>query len=182
MKELSLNLLDIAQNSLSAGATLVEIEISASTAGDRLDIVLNDDGCGMTSEQVRSVTDPFYTTRTTRKIGLGVPLFRLAAQQAGGELEISSEPGKGTKVSAYFTLSSVDRMPLGDLKGTLLILVRMNEQVDFLYKERLDGREMVIDTRQLREVLGGVPLDDPEVMDWISEYYDENSPFANENY
>ncbi len=182
MKELSLNLLDIAQNSLSAGASLVEIAITASRSSDRLEIAVIDNGCGMTEEQVRSVIDPFYTTRTTRKIGLGVPLFRMAAQQAGGDLKISSQPGKGTRLSAYFTLSSVDRMPLGDLKGTLLILVRMNESVDFLYTERLDDREMIIDTRELREVLGDVRLDDPDVIDWISGYYDENSPFVNENY
>ena len=102
MRELSLNVLDIAQNSISAGATLIEIEIREDTAGRLLTIRIADDGCGMTPEKLKSVADPFYTTRTTRKVGMGVPLFRMAAEMTGGGFEITSEPGKGTTVTALF--------------------------------------------------------------------------------
>ena len=182
MKELSLNLLDVAQNSLSAGADLVEISVTADTADDRLEISIKDNGCGMSSEQLKAVTDPFFTTRTTRKIGLGIPLFKLAAEQTGGGLSIDSEQGVGTQTKAWFTISSIDRMPLGDLKGTVDILIRMNPDVDFFYTERVDEKIMELDTRQFREILGDVPLDNPEVIDWIGGYYDENSPFLNTNY
>ena len=113
MRELSLNVLDIAQNSLSAGATLVEITVTEETAADRLIIAIGDNGRGMTPEQVRRVSDPFYTTRTTRKVGMGIPLFRMAAEMAGGSLDIDSVPGEGTRVTAAFGLSHIDRMPLG---------------------------------------------------------------------
>ena len=167
MRELSLNVLDIAQNSLSAGATLVEITVTEDTAADQLTIVIKDNGRGMTGEQVRRVSDPFYTTRTTRKVGMGIPLFRMAAEMAGGGLEIQSEPGKGTCVQADFTLSHIDRMPLGDMTGTISALIRLNPTVDFLYRHQRDGREAVLDTRELRQVLEGVPLDTPDVMEWI---------------
>ena len=167
MRELSLNVLDIAQNSLSAGATLVEITVTEDTAADQLTIVIKDNGRGMTGEQVRRVSDPFYTTRTTRKVGMGIPLFRMAAEMAGGGLEIQSEPGKGTCVQADFTLFHIDRMPLGDMTGTISALIRLNPGVDFLYRHQRDGREAVLDTRELRQVLEGVPLDTPDVMEWI---------------
>ena len=167
MRELSLNVLDIAQNSLSAGATLVEITVTEDTAADQLTIVIKDNGRGMTGEQVRRVSDPFYTTRTTRKVGMGIPLFRMAAEMAGGGLEIRSEPGKGTCVQADFTLSHIDRMPLGDMTGTISALIRLNPTVDFSYRHQRDGREAGLDTRELRQVLEGVPLDTPDVMEWI---------------
>lgn len=167
MRELSLNVLDIAQNSLSAGATLVEITVTEDTAADQLTIVIKDNGRGMTGEQVRRVSDPFYTTRTTRKVGMGIPLFRMAAEMAGGGLKIQSEPGKGTCVQADFTLSHIDRMPLGDMTGTISALIRLNPAVDFFYRHQRDGREAVLDTRELRQVLEGVPLDTPDVMEWI---------------
>ena len=167
MRELSLNVLDIAQNSLSAGATLVEITVTEDTAADQLTIVIKDNGRGMTGEQVRRVSDPFYTTRTTRKVGMGIPLFRMAAEMAGGGLEIQSEPGKGTCVQADFTLSHIDRMPLGGMTGTISTLIRLNPAVAFFYRHQRDGREAVLDTRELRQVLEGVPLDAPDVMEWI---------------
>ena len=177
-----MHLLDVAQNALKAGAKLVEITVAADTAADSLHIQIKDDGCGMSPQQLQAVTDPFFTTRTTRKVGLGVPLFKMAAELSGGGLTIDSQQGRGTAVDAAFGLTHIDRMPLGDLKGTLLLLVRTNPQVDFLYLERLDGACMELDTRQLREILGEVPLDQPDVLDWIGAYYDENSPFIHTNY
>ena len=182
MKELSLNLLDVAQNSLTAGATLVEIGVIADTVKDMLTIYIKDNGSGMSEEQVKSVTDPFFTTRKTRKIGLGIPLLNLAAAQTGGELEIESKLGVGTKTTAKFVLSSIDRMPLGDLKSTITTLIGMNDETDFLYIEQLDDVKFELDTRQLKEILGDVPLSTPDVMGWIYGYYDENSPFLNTTY
>lgn len=167
MRELSLNILDIAQNSIAAGASLVIIDVAEDSEADRLTIRIEDNGRGMTAEQVAQVSDPFYTTRTTRKVGMGIPLFRMAAEQAGGGLTITSEPGKGTCVTASFILSSIDRMPLGDMVGTISALIRLNPHLDFLYRRRRDDRQEELDTRQLRQVLDGVPLDTPEVMQWI---------------
>lgn len=173
MRELSLNVLDIAQNSLSAGATLVEITVTEETAADRLIIAIGDNGRGMTPEQVRRVSDPFYTTRTTRKVGMGIPLFRMAAEATGGSLSITSKPGAGTTVTAVFGLSHIDRLPLGDMDGTVSTLVRMNPGLDFCYIHRVDGREFVFDTREIRDILGDVPLDDPDVALWLNEYLRE---------
>lgn len=175
MRELSLNMLDIAQNSIVAGATLVTLTARADHAADRLTLTVEDDGRGMTAEQLDRVRDPFFTTRTTRKVGMGIPLFRMAAEMAGGGLAIRSTPGVGTTVEATFTLSHIDRMPLGDMPGTVTALIRMNPQIDFRYVFAVDDRSMEIDTRQLREILGDVPLDAPEIMEWIDGYIREQS-------
>ena len=175
MQELSLNVLDVAENSVRADASLVEITVEEDTAADRLAIVIRDNGKGMTPEQVQTVIDPFYTTRTTRKVGLGVPFFRMAAQLSGGDLTIQSRVGEGTAVTATFGLTSIDRMPLGDINGTIATLVQCNPGIDWLYTRRKDGREMVMDTRQFREVLEDMPLDSPEVLGFLRDYLAENT-------
>lgn len=175
MRELSLNVMDIAQNSISAGASLITLEVEEDLTRDLLRISVKDNGRGMTPEQVQNVTDPFYTTRTTRKVGLGVPFFRMAAQLSGGDLTIQSAVGEGTTVTATFGLTSIDRMPLGDMNGTISTLVQCNPQIDWVYTRRLDGRELVMDTRQFREILGEVPLDSPEVLQFLGEYLRENT-------
>ena len=115
MRELSLNVLDIAQNSISAGASEVEITVEEISSASKMTIIIKDNGCGMDEETVRNVMDPFYTTRTTRKVGMGVPLFKMAAESTGGSFDIVSELGVGTTVTAVFGLSNIDRMPLGDI-------------------------------------------------------------------
>ena len=170
MRELSLNILDIAQNSITAGATLIAIRVAEDTAADRLTIAVQDDGKGMTAEQVARVMDPFYTTRTTRKVGMGIPLFRMAAQQTGGDLSIDSTPGAGTTVTATLGLSHIDRMPLGDMTDTMVTLIRLNPHLDFVYTQSADDRSFRLDTRELRGVLDEVPLDTPDVLNWISDY------------
>lgn len=175
MTELSLNVLDIAQNSVKAEAALVEISVCIDTAADSLVITIADDGCGMTAEQVEKVIDPFYTTRTTRKVGLGVSFFKMAAEMAGGCFSISSAPGKGTRVRAEFTLSSVDRMPLGDMPSTIETLIVYNTQMDFVYRYRVDGEEFSLSTVEMREVLEDVPLDSPDVAAYIRDYLSENT-------
>ena len=140
MRELSLNVLDIAQNSIAAGAACIRIEVLEDTKAHTLVLGIYDDGCGMTDEQVQRVLDPFYTTRTTRKVGMGIPLFRLAAQQTGGDLEISSKVGIGTSVRATFHTDNVDCTPLGDMASTMCTLITMNTDRQILYRHRVDGR------------------------------------------
>ena len=174
MTEISLNILDVAENSTRAQASLITIVVDVSTADDYLKVVIADDGCGMTAEQVEKVTDPFFTTRSTRKVGLGVPFFKMAAESTGGSFDIISEPGVGTTVTAVFGFSNIDRMPLGDISSTIHNLIVYHPDSDFFFRYRVDGREFTLDTREMREVLGGVPLDVPEVSAYIKEYLDEN--------
>jgi anti-sigma regulatory factor (Ser/Thr protein kinase) len=174
MTEISLNILDVAENSVRAQASLITIVVDVSTADDVLKVMIADDGCGMTAEQVEKVTDPFYTTRTTRKVGLGVPFFKMAAESSGGSFDITSEPGVGTTVTAIFGFSNIDRMPLGDISSTVHNLIVYHPDSDFFFRYRVDEREFTLDTREMREVLGGVPLDVPEVSAYIKEYLDEN--------
>ena len=175
MRELSLNVLDIAQNSISAGAKLIEIDIREDTAKRLLTIRIADDGCGMTREKLKSVIDPFYTTRTTRKVGMGVPLFRMAAEMTGGSFEIDSEPGKGTVVTELFHTDHVDFVPLGDICSTVTMLICMNTGRDFRYCRQKDQKDFTMDTRELRQMLDGVPLDTPEVREWIQGYLTEQT-------
>ena len=174
MRELSLNVLDVAQNSVSADASEIEIEVSRDTAARTLRIGIYDNGKGMTEEQVRAVRDPFYTTRTTRKVGLGVPLFKMAAEMTGGTLEIESAVGVGTKVKALFHTDHVDFVPLGDMANTIVTLAAMNESIRFLYRYEVDGRAFTFDTQEIRTVLGDVPMNDPGIMNWMTAYINEN--------
>jgi anti-sigma regulatory factor (Ser/Thr protein kinase) len=174
MTEISLNVLDIANNSIRAEASLIEIIIQIQRDLDRLTITIADNGCGMTKEQIRKVEDPFFTTRTTRKVGLGIPFFKMAAESTGGSFRIVSEPGAGTKVTAVFGLSHIDRMPLGDMNSTVHTLITLNTQIDFLYRYCFDDKEFALDTREFRRILDGVPLNSPEVSAYIKEYLQEN--------
>lgn len=174
MPEISLNILDVAENSTSAGASLVTLTVDVQTERDTLTVSIEDDGRGMTPEQVAKVTDPFFTTRTTRKVGLGVPFFKQAAESTGGSFSIDSTVGLGTRVCAVFTLSHIDRMPLGDINGTIQTLVTMHPECDFLYTFRFNQKQFVLDTREFREILGDVPFSEPEVALYIKEYLQEN--------
>ena len=175
MRELSLNVLDIAQNSVSANASLIEIELTEDTKTNDLLIGIYDNGKGMTAEQVENVRDPFFTTRTTRKVGMGIPLFKFAAEITGGKLDIESEVGVGTKVRAYFKTDHLDFTPVGDMTSTMISLITMNLHIDFLYRRKIDGREFTLDTRQLKEILGDVPLNEPSIAMWIQQYINENT-------
>jgi anti-sigma regulatory factor (Ser/Thr protein kinase) len=174
MTEISLNVLDVANNSIRAGADLIEISVQVQRETDILSIVIADNGCGMNEEQLKSVEDPFFTTRTTRKIGLGVPFFKMAALSTGGAFHIASTIGKGTTVTAQFKLSHIDRMPLGDMNSTIHTLITLNTQIDFLYTYVFDDKQFTLDTREFRQILNDVPLNSPEVSAYIKEYLDEN--------
>lgn len=174
MPEISLNILDVAENSIRAQAALVEIDVAVDTRSDRLTVIIKDDGKGMSKEQIERVTDPFFTTRTTRKVGLGVPFFKQAAEGTGGSFEIVSWEGTGTEVTAVFGLSHIDRMPLGDINATIHTLVVFNESVDFIYRYVYDDKEFVLDTREIKQILGNVSLKEAEVSNFIKEYLDAN--------
>lgn len=184
MKELSLNVLDIAQNSVKAGATVIRITIREE--GNRFTLTVEDNGCGMSEEAVRSVTDPFYTTRTTRKVGLGLPLLKLAAEQTGGKLTVESRPADrfpdqhGTRVTALFFKDHIDFTPLGDIVSTLTTLIQGAPEIDFFFLHERDGRVVSLNTDEIRQILGeDVPLNCFEVIQWIAanlrEQYGEPS-------
>lgn len=173
MQEISLNILDLAQNSISAQADLIEITVDTSVKNDTLTVIIKDNGCGMTDERVKMVTDPFYTTRTTRKVGLGIPLFKMAAEMSGGSFKITSKLGEGTEVVGVFGLSNIDRMPLGNINETIKSLIYCNPNVNFVYTRLVSGRSFTLDTRELKSVLGDVPLNEKDVMKWISDFLNE---------
>lgn len=174
MTEIALNVLDVAENSTRAQAKLVTIQVLIRTDNDTLTIVIADDGCGMTPEQVAHVEDPFFTTRTTRKVGLGVPFFKMAAENTGGSFHIDSKVGVGTTVTAVFGLSHIDRMPLGDINGIMHTLITFHPDIDFLYTYGYNERSFTLDTREMRELLGDIPLNTPEVSSYIAEFLEEN--------
>ncbi|MBQ6387046.1 MAG: sensor histidine kinase [Ruminococcus sp.] len=175
MRELSLNVMDVAQNSVRAQASLVTISVEESDRDDYLQISVSDNGCGMTEDQVQQVIDPFFTTRTTRKVGLGVPLFKLSAEQTGGSFEIQSTLHVGTTTTARYVKSHVDMTPLGDINDTVKILIQCNPDMDFVFTHTTDLGSFTLDTRELRKVLEGVRLDTPDVLEWISAYLTEQS-------
>lgn len=175
MPEIALNILDVAENSVRAGADLIEIRVSVKPDEDTLTVIIKDDGCGMSPEQVAKVQDPFFTTRTTRKVGLGVPFFKQAAESTGGNFQIESEKNKGTVVTAVFGLSHIDRMPLGDISSAIYTLVVFNETVDFLYTYTYGTACFTLDTREMREMLGeGISFSEKEVSAFIREYLETN--------
>ena len=168
MEELALHILDIVQNSITAGATVIIIEITEDYEADSLTIEVRDNGHGMEEEMASSVVNPFVTSRTTRKVGLGIPMFKLGAESCGGSFFLSSEPGKGTVIRATYQLSHIDRQPLGNMADTITALVICNPDTpDFIYTHKVGGEAYEFDTREIRKVLGEVPLNVPDVADWI---------------
>lgn len=180
MTEISLNVLDVVNNCIRADATLITVIVNADTKKDSLLIEIIDNGCGMSNEQIKNVIDPFFTTRTTRKVGLGIPFFKMAAQLTGGSFDITSELKKGTTVKAEFILSSIDRMPLGDMVSTMHILIIGNCDIDFIYSYKVNNNGFVLDTRQVRELIGeNIKFSDYEISDYIREYLTENTNEVN---
>lgn len=169
MQDLSLHLMDIVQNSLKAGADLIRIEVRADTTINILSITIEDNGHGMSSAMVEAVTDPFVTTRTTRSIGLGIPLLKEHCELTGGKLMLESEEGKGTCLIASFGLYSIDRMPLGDISDTMTALVLSDPKVDYVVSFVCEDNEYELDWRDIRNQLAEVPLNEPAVLEWIRE-------------
>ena len=174
MRDLSLHLLDLAQNSVKAGASLVTIRLTVEESG-WLTLVLADDGCGMDEALLARVKSPFATTRTTRKVGLGLPLYRLTAEQTGGSLQVRSTPGGGTTVTAVFDLRHLDCPPLGNISGTIALLVQGSPDIDIAYWHTTPKGTVELSTREMRQLLGPeVSLAEPEVFSWLNDYLSEH--------
>ncbi len=174
MKELSLNILDIAHNSVKAKATFVEITVTESFSLDLVTIEIKDNGCGMSEEFLKNVTDPFVTTRTTRKVGLGIPLLQQAALDTEGTFDISSQLGVGTTVTASFKLTHLDRAPIGDMSSTIVSLINANPDIRYLYTHKTDKGEFVFDTDVIKAELDGISITEPEILSWLGDYLIEN--------
>ncbi len=156
--------MDIVENSLDAGARRVEIRVEENMAADRMIIEIVDDGCGMDEERVQKSLDPFFTTKTVRRVGLGLPLLSEACRMSNGEFQIESRPGKGTRVKASFQHSHIDRKPLGNIRDTLITLMTGHPHVDLLYEHRKEDKIFSLDTREIKADLGDIPLDAPQVV------------------
>ncbi len=174
MKELSLHILDLVQNSVSAGASLIEIIIEENLIDDFFKITIKDDGWGMDKDLIEKIRNPFFTTRTTRKVGLGIPLMEAACQRCAGNLTIESEKGIGTIVTAYFKHSHIDRAPLGNMVDTFITVILGKADIDYIYKHKMNDKEFIIDTRQLKQILGlEVSISNPDILAWINEYIND---------
>jgi anti-sigma regulatory factor (Ser/Thr protein kinase) len=167
--ELALHVLDIAENSSRAGASLIEITIEEDLARDVFSLQIRDNGHGMDEMAMEKALDPFYTTKKVRRIGLGLPMLKQATQAAEGGFSLESEPGRGTTVRAWFRHSHIDRQPLGDIAGVVAMLILGNPDIDMVYTHRRNGNEYVLDTREIREGLGEVPLNTMEVLNLIRD-------------
>jgi hypothetical protein len=173
MKDISYHILDIVQNSLNAGATLVMVEITENARGE-FRLTISDNGRGMGDEMLRQVTDPFFTTSTTKKVGLGIPLLKQNAELTGGSCRVESTVNKGTVITAVFNKTNIDMIPLGDMASTFKTLIAGNPDVDFVYRHQLNENSFELNTADIREGLDGIRLDTPEVLNYISEFIHEN--------
>jgi anti-sigma regulatory factor (Ser/Thr protein kinase) len=170
MIELSLHILDVAENSTRAGAKNVYITIEEDSARDTLSLEIRDDGAGMKEDMLNKVTDPFFTTKTVRNVGLGLPMLAQAAEKTCGRFSFESKEGEGSRVAAEFRLGHIDRQPLGDMASTLVTLIAGNTDVDFIYRHRHNEKEYVLDTRDVRIEIEDVPINALAVLSLIREF------------
>jgi anti-sigma regulatory factor (Ser/Thr protein kinase) len=174
MTELALHIMDIMQNSIMANASRIELRIYENHTEDMLIIEIIDNGYGMDSTTVNKAIDPFFTSRTTRKVGMGLPLFKQAAEHCGGSFHIESEPGVGTRMTVTMKESHIDRQPMGDIAGVIMLVVSANPEIDFVYKHETEEGEFVFDTKQIKRILEDVSITDPKVIRFIREMIQEN--------
>jgi hypothetical protein len=174
VRELSLHILDIVENGIGAGADFICISIIEDRKTNWLRIQIKDNGRGISKEILDRVTDPFFTTRKVRKVGLGLSLFKEASNRCEGEFHISSHKGKGTEVSATFRRDHIDLAPIGDMGGTLSSLILGNAEVNFVYTHRIDDKHFELDTRRIQDELEDVPIQDPQVLKYISDHIRES--------
>jgi signal transduction histidine kinase len=170
LEELSDHIMDIAMNSVRAGAKNVFVSVVASAPQGTLSITIGDDGAGMGEEALKKVSDPFYSTKDGKKVGLGVSLLKGAAEMCGGEFRITSAPGKGTEIEALFSLDHPDVPPLGNVKETMLLLCVTNPEVRFSFRLRAEGKDFDLDTKEINDILGGLPINHPEVVTFLTRY------------
>jgi hypothetical protein len=174
MDEIASHIMDIVANSVSAKATYITIEITRDSGRSLLSLHIKDDGVGMDEETVKKVLDPFYSTKTGKKVGLGVPLLKGTAETTGGTFRLSSGIGKGTEIFATFDLNHPDLPPLGNLRDTMLVVVIGNPDTDFHFHIQRESNVFIMDTKEIRHLLDGVPINHPDVITFLSKYIDEN--------
>ena len=174
MNELALHILDLAQNSIRAKAKLVHIKLTEKPADDEYLIEISDDGEGMSDEQLAMANDPFFTSRTTRKVGLGLPLIQQNAEATAGNFQLSSEKNKGTHLRVKFGFHHIDRPILGDMASTLLILATNEQQIDFVYTHETPKGDFQLDTREVKKSLGDIPLSNPQIRKFLMDMIQEN--------
>jgi hypothetical protein len=173
MLELADHILDISENSVRAGAGVIEICVDEDSDLDLLTIKIIDDGCGIKQEEIKKVQDPFYTTKKVRRVGLGLPLLADAAKMSGGSMNIESAEGKGTMLTATFQLGHLDRQPMGNINNALVILIAGNSGVDFCYEHKRNKKNFRLDTRIIRREIEDVPINHPEVLKYIRSVIEE---------
>lgn len=169
MRELSLHILDIAENGITAGADCIHIFIEEARSADRLKIVIRDNGKGLPPEKLDKITDPFVTTRTTRRVGLGLPLLAAAARRCDGDLAVDTTPDEGTEITATFQYSHIDRAPMGDIAATITTLLMGNPDIDFVYTHIIDGNDFSLDTREIKKDMQDLSLTDPVVIHHLTD-------------
>lgn len=173
MQEIAMNILDIVYNSIRAKAKLIKILIFDSIKENVIDIEIDDDGCGMDEETVKKVINPFYTTRTTRSVGLGVPLFKENVEATGGSFSIDSRLNEGTEIKGSFVKNHLDTPPMGDIVETILTLIQADENIDYLFEYKTDTNDFILDTKEVKKILDGVKINEPDVLMWLKDYIKE---------
>ena len=174
MRDLSMHIMDIAQNSIAARASKLNIVINENMDDDIYTIIIEDNGFGMTREYLSTISDPYVTSRNTRKVGLGIPLLKQNAERTGGNIEIFSKPGVGTTVKAEFTFTHPDRLPIGDIAGTIVLLCVANPELDLTYQHITNTGEYIYNTAEIKETLDGVKISEPSVARFLKEMIIEN--------
>jgi anti-sigma regulatory factor (Ser/Thr protein kinase) len=170
LQDLSLHVLDIVENSITAGANKVKITVSENNKDDKLILEIQDNGTGINKEKLANVTDPFYTTKESKNIGLGLAMLAQAAKQSNGNLEISSRKGQGTIITATFMYSHIDRKPIGNMTETLITLIMSKGMdIDLIYEHHKNDRNFIFDTEEIKKELRDVPINDPEVIEFLKE-------------
>lgn len=174
MKEISLHIMDLVQNSIRAKASEIEISILESVDRNILEIEIKDNGHGMSGEMLKKVTDPFFTSRTTRKVGLGIPLYKQLVEQCNGKFSINSEEKRGTHLHSTMELNNIDRQPMGDIAGVLVLLFSANPLISFIYRHKTDWGDFSVKSMEIKEVLGIKDSYDPGILKYLKEMINEN--------
>lgn len=177
MDEIASHILDIVANSVAAKAKNIDILITKDTPGSRLSLMIRDDGVGMDEDMAKNVQDPFFSTKTGRKVGLGVPLLKGTAETTGGRFSLNSKVDRGTEISVEFDLNHPDLPPLGNIRDTLFVLIVSNPEVDFVFVYRNNEKGFVLDTKEVKCILEGIPINNPEVIKFLGKYLDESLEF-----
>jgi anti-sigma regulatory factor (Ser/Thr protein kinase) len=174
VEDLSLHILDIIENSIAAGATSIEVQIEERITENLLIIKIKDNGKGMDKKKLVKALDPFYTTKKTRSVGLGLSMLAQASQEADGSFDIKSKPGQGTQITAQFVYNHIDRKPLGNMAETIVAcLVSLGPGTDLRYRHCKDNNEFVFDTNEIRKVLSGVAINDAEIISFLKQHIEE---------